>query len=871
MVLSDDTLIKLHTQPISPLYIFVERLRDKNIMVEKMSKGITVGLKHIDSLIELYPKLLEYIKSVKESEKYEASEEIEDLAINIAKKLRKLKETDEADTLEYSVSISGKFYDDMLVVDEDYREKFIEKFEKRIKKLEEEYITNVETGNFPELTECELSLHSNVIGVPFSMEDVEQIVTSYIDECGNLKYNKKLLNIVKEEKPEEVVQFQFGNGVSPHLEMSNEETQKLEEVVEKGGNVEENIVEMESVFEDNKLSPEMQEIYNKLQSMETVTMIGSPGYHHGSEEVECEEKKEEVEVVKTNFAKETLDYPEPKGYEEAMKAQEKEYAKAQKAAAKCNAFYHKKMKEEAKITKDPSLIEKGKLDPNGNWNVMKNFVKKFNALNERSLESQVIKPGSLKKGSEKVVQEYNAKVDAADIKLPFNKHLQADYVGIASDIDELMSTTVEKGVIEYEYPENFIYFTELEKAIEKRKILIINERRKELGLGPLKLKGWTDILPQQVPDYKSLEEQKKLISKKGGVNIFSWPIIHRYYNGELLTTVNINDKYVNVTRLLSFAYEKGYTSYLKSLNGWLTTNQARLLMCAGIDRFRDGVPNPLLGRIYKKNIRMAYRISKRIILEETLDMDAHKGVYFHPRIAASIARWISKDFHDFFSKDFEKMYDDYSQLVWEDQDISPYYFTPVMPYGTQLIMYKRLSDMGKKHKGNEVQISIGKSTYIKNMSKDSKKHILYYARAIDDIDAVMKILPPHLRKGKTNSYSFFSQEDINHAIEILRDYDKYPEHLHKIWQDFTFNIENLGDQKIEAMLYHGEKSEEYQKSIGKWKEKEKSKSYWEDPFTFISVKSDGTELKYTFEKPNKSFGKVISPKKGGYIAHGSKV
>jgi hypothetical protein len=288
----------------------------------------------------------------------------------------------------------------------------------------------------------------------------------------------------------------------------------------------------------------------------------------------------------------------------------------------------------------------------------------------------------------------------------------------------------------------------------------------------------------------TLYEQKEIIklsrSTETSHNIFCRPIIHRVVKGFMYTTINYVDKYVNVTRLLEFAHLAGY-SPKKTFSAWISTRMGKLLMKAGEMRYKDGVIHPLLGKLDVHNIRMAYRINRRIIKYPCVLPDAHKGVYVHPRIAHHIAMWVSNEFALLFEDQFEDMIEEYLEFPDIESEPEPRFNTPMLPTKRQVLLSRR---RGVYYESGNVSISMGDRAYINTIRRRANVNVMYYGRSMPLTTELFGMI-----KGtnvKSNVYSFGNSEGLNKAIEQISAIDQMPQELAEIWQDSTFRIEQLG-------------------------------------------------------------------------------
>ena len=414
---------------------------------------------------------------------------------------------------------------------------------------------------------------------------------------------------------------------------------------------------------------------------------------------------------------------------------------------------------------------------------------------------------------------------------------------------------VPEDVIEYVRPENFEYFNNEDKALEHHKQIIIAQRRYKLGLPPQDMSPKSEKITEKERELlyaKSLTEQRALIEASAeqgvGINVFCYPIIHRYFGGKLVTTINFIDKYVNVTRLLQYAHAAGYSSAKtpKNVDSWLGTKMGKLLMTAGKDRFRNGLINPKNGKVYKTNIRMGYKIAKRTVYEKCTTLDSHKGTYLHPRIAAYVAMWVSPEFHEFFTHQFEEAIEEYYELKFIEENEEAVYTTPSLPTTHQVLMYRRKNHKKGLYEDGFVQMSAGQKSYIRALVKKGNIDILYWAQGVPDLkefkDSLKKSVP-YTRYGNSNLYSFGGETRVQEAIRVMDKLDTYPSHLDGIWQDNLIKLENLGTYDQENQKYHNEKKAEFQaKAYGIVPKVQKKKGYWLNKKQYVQILDDGSEM-----------------------------
>ena len=425
-------------------------------------------------------------------------------------------------------------------------------------------------------------------------------------------------------------------------------------------------------------------------------------------------------------------------------------------------------------------------------------------------------------------------------------------------INELMNITVPDDVIEYIFPDDYPYLNTMDKAREMTKEKIIAIRRAERGLPPQVDFGYhkTTELDRKLLGRTTAREQKALIEmskEKGiGVNTFSYPIIHRYYKGELMFTVNFVDKYVNVTRLLQFAHKMGYTKTKnpRNITSWLETKMGRLLMNAGKDRFKEGMVHPRIGKVYKTDIRMGYKVTNRICYDECVDVDANRGVYLHPRIAAHVAMWVSSEFSVLFVEQFEEAVEDYYDLDWVEQYPEELYDTPMLPTKRQILMYQRTTASPQEVAQGIVNISVGNRAYINSITKKPFIKVLYYAQAIPDEKIVMRqieLVVNYIKTGK-NKYVFGDTQHVENAIKILKEYDQYPAHLDGIWQVELLKINKLGSYQEEKVWYDVEKQKEVNlKRYGIGPAPAKNVGFWRDTITWVEYDENDEEVEWIFK------------------------
>lgn len=489
------------------------------------------------------------------------------------------------------------------------------------------------------------------------------------------------------------------------------------------------------------------------------------------------------------------------------------------------------------------------------------LMKEIEELNEsiQEINNQIEKAPSIKKA-------YTFNTDPSKVQFP-----GIDDVGCNVDYSEfdqalalmrdLNEVTVEEGVIDYVTPWYYNYLDPIDKSKEVRKMNIINDRRRALGLPPTLggqvLTPPTD-LEKRVYQAPGIPEQEKAIDlsyvQKISLNVMAYPIIHRFREGKLFTTVNLLDRYVNVSKLLKYAHDHGYSSTKnpKDINAWLKTRHAQLLMVAGEDRFKRGIPHPYTGKIYKEGIRMGYRITRRMVYDEVYNPDDHKGVYLHPRIAEYVALWVSDEFHWLFANEFEDCISEYYELKDLDKEIDPLYWTPILPTSVQIAFYRRYGKSNINYSNGLVKISVGPKHYIDKICKDPNNITLYRVRAVKDPKLFLKRVKANIPFAlvHSNLYTFGDEEIVTNLVGYLSKIDGIPPHLADIWQDSIFNLEALGERNKEIDDYETEKMIEFRNSFyGVVPKVQQTTGYWVDENTFEEIIA-GKVVQWRMNKPD---------------------
>lgn len=415
--------------------------------------------------------------------------------------------------------------------------------------------------------------------------------------------------------------------------------------------------------------------------------------------------------------------------------------------------------------------------------------------------------------------------------------------------NSLFDIDIPEDLVDYTPPTNYEYLKPSEIFKELQKYNMIMAKRERLGL---EMQPFFQIghkiseKEREIMTSTPVAEQQEILRSGKEDYFLCFPFIYFVRDYKIAFCVNVIDKYVNVTRLLQYAHSANFhdAKNPKALNSWFQTKVGKLLMISGKDRFSEGVTHPYIGKLYKKNIRMGYRIAKRLSYAPCVSSDFHKGTYLHPRIAAAVAMWVSKDFHDFFAKAFEEGVSKFLEISWIESG-RPRYATPALPGPDQLLVYRNKKDeiKYKQQFPGLVNISVGKKAYIKRMVEDKNKIVLYYLQSVPNPAALLAELKTVVNYKKTNpnKYEFGSERHLKAALEFLMEHDKYPSHLEGIWQDSTIRIDILGSYQAEKKIYDMEKKEAYLISIGQNVTAPKNKSRWLDEHRFLSVDIDGNE------------------------------
>ena len=366
---------------------------------------------------------------------------------------------------------------------------------------------------------------------------------------------------------------------------------------------------------------------------------------------------------------------------------------------------------------------------------------------------------------------------------------------------------IPEDLIDYQPPECIEYLDAGDQFRERYKLNVVNQRREALGL-PLLSFPVQEYLPHvgDILNTLPVPDQEALISLSGktkvSLNIFSYPIIHRIREGQLFTCINFLDKYVNVTRLLQYAHIAGYSrgKSAKDINSWFETKEGRLLMAAGSDRFQSGVLNPANGKVYNIGVRMGYRVRRRIIYEDCFDVDIHKGVYLHPRIAEYVAKWVSPEFGRLFNNEFSDAIREYYELPFIDEEPDPLYSTPALPTARQILFYW---PRNKVPLDDQIKIAIGTASYINQLYMSGRNEVLFRVWSVPDTDRFMKQLYQHIpyRKIKGSLYTFGGPDAIAYLPQVLSLLDNLPHHLVDIWQTYLVEVDVLESLQEELNMY----------------------------------------------------------------------
>ena len=400
------------------------------------------------------------------------------------------------------------------------------------------------------------------------------------------------------------------------------------------------------------------------------------------------------------------------------------------------------------------------------------------------------------------------------------------YSGGISEVDRIANIVFAKqpsldpSIMEYHFPDSYEYMTKEDKKNEYLKQIEIATRRQNAGLPEQKfnLIRCPETWEKEITTTKDIEIQQEIIDEsekeKTSVNVFCYPVVYRYVSGELLTTINFVDKYVNVSRMLKYAFNMGYSSSQKDINVWFKTKLGKLLMTSGRNRFKNGVIHPRLGKIYKRDVRMGYRVATRLVYDSCTNLTNHKGVYLHPRIAHSVALWVSNEFALLFEKEYEDALDMYYAIDWIENPDEGRFDTPYLPTKKQVLVYRRTIGKGINYKPGEVNITVGDRSYINQVKKKPGINVLYHAKAVPVTELIISQLKVSVgfEKKYPNKYDFGSSENLIDAIDVIREYDRLPEEVADTWQDSIVKVENLGSFKEEKRIYDNEKRDEFQKS-----------------------------------------------------------
>ena len=428
------------------------------------------------------------------------------------------------------------------------------------------------------------------------------------------------------------------------------------------------------------------------------------------------------------------------------------------------------------------------------------------------------------------------------------------YISTLPQINNI-SHSLAEGQIEYYKPDEYRYMSNKDRIIVDLNLMEVASRREKLGLEQLTSKEDELDSPElyEITKTYDAEAQKRIVegSKLNNTsnNVFCHPVIYRYVSGKLMTTINYVDRYVNVTRLLEYAYRARYITSKRNIGSWFKTRLGRLYMNTGVDRFKRGILHPRMGKIYKKNIRMGYRVVNKLTNFPCVNDILHKGTYVHPRIAHAVARWVGAEFALLFQNEYEEAVEKYVGFKSIDITPEPLYETPMLPSEKQILIYRRI---GSKYRPGEVNLSVGDKAYINTLRKKPKIIILYHAISVPMVEQVMSVIGLNVNYNKTypNKYDFISLENLQRVIEICSDMDTLPGHMSEVWRDDIISPTPLRSITEEKIIFHAGKKEEYlglevPKSPARHSAFPDPDGYWKTPVEF-STMIDGVEMIHVF-------------------------